>query len=105
MRRFIAVLMAATLSVTTSHVFAQTQEHTPMTDRYTRGLNQLKAIDGRDGEVVVESMTKISPDFARYLIEYPFGDIYARPQLDLRSREIATIAALTAIGKACQRFW
>ncbi|WAC48203.1 carboxymuconolactone decarboxylase family protein [Asticcacaulis sp. SL142] len=100
MRRFIAVLMAATLSVTTSHVFAQTQEHTPMNDRYTRGLNQLKAIDGRDGEVVVESMRKISPDFARYLIEYPFGDIYARPQLDLKSREIATIAALTAIGNA-----
>ncbi|QEP92724.1 carboxymuconolactone decarboxylase family protein [Klebsiella pneumoniae] len=40
------------------------------------------------------------PDFARYLIEFPFGDIYAVPWLDLRSREIATIAALTALGNA-----
>ncbi|MER8333998.1 carboxymuconolactone decarboxylase family protein, partial [Acinetobacter baumannii] len=30
----------------------------------------------------------------------PFGDIYARPGLSLRDREIATIAALTAMGNA-----
>ena len=35
-----------------------------------------------------------------YLIEFPFGDIYSRPGLDLRSREIAVIAALTALGNA-----
>jgi 4-carboxymuconolactone decarboxylase len=42
----------------------------------------------------------IAPDFARYLIEFPFGDIYSRPQLDLKSREIAVVAALTALGNA-----
>jgi 4-carboxymuconolactone decarboxylase len=41
-----------------------------------------------------------SPDFATYLIEFPFGDIYSRPGLDLRAREIATVAALTALGNA-----
>jgi len=34
------------------------------------------------------------------VIEFPFGDIYSRPGLDLRAREIATIAALTALGNA-----
>jgi 4-carboxymuconolactone decarboxylase len=34
------------------------------------------------------------------MIEFPFGDIYSRPGLDLRSREIATVAALTALGNA-----
>ncbi len=34
------------------------------------------------------------------LIEFGFGDIYSRPQLDLRAREIATIAALAALGNA-----
>ena len=34
------------------------------------------------------------------MIEFPFGDIYSRPGLDLRAREIATIAALTALGNA-----
>ena len=69
-------------------------------DRYAIGLERLSAIDGRDGQAVVESLKEISPDFARYLIEFPFGDIYARPGLDLRQREIATIAALTALGHA-----
>jgi 4-carboxymuconolactone decarboxylase len=39
-------------------------------------------------------------DFTRYLIEFPFGDIYSRPGLDLKSREIALVAALTALGNA-----
>ena len=45
-------------------------------------------------------LADIAPDFARYQIEYPFGDIYSRPGLDLRSRKIATIAALTALDNA-----
>ena len=49
---------------------------------------------------VIESLQDIAPDFAQYLIEFPFGDIYSRPGLDLRSREIATVAALTALGNA-----
>lgn len=60
----------------------------------------LQAVDGRDGQAVVASLAEICPDFARYLVEFPFGDIYARPGLDLRSREIATIAALTTLGNA-----
>ncbi len=46
------------------------------------------------------SLADIAPDFARYLIEFPFGDIYCRPGLSLRDREVATIAALTAFGNA-----
>jgi 4-carboxymuconolactone decarboxylase len=34
------------------------------------------------------------------LIEFGFGDIYSRPQLDLHAREISTIAALAALGNA-----
>ncbi len=78
------------------------QVTTPKTsrDRYAVGLERLQTIDGRDGQEVVAALSKISPDFARYLVEFPFGDIYARPGLDLRCREIATIAALSALGNA-----
>jgi len=69
-------------------------------NRYERGLAKLQEIDGGAGEQVVESLAGIAPDFARYLIEFPFGDIYSRPGLDLRSREIAVVAALTALGNA-----
>ncbi len=69
-------------------------------DRYERGLAKLREIDGKAGERVLESLEDIAPDFARYLIEFPFGDIYSRPNLDLKSREIAVVAALTALGNA-----
>ncbi|MGI0119574.1 carboxymuconolactone decarboxylase family protein [Zooshikella sp. RANM57] len=68
--------------------------------RFERGLENLKKIDGEAGEKVINGLKQIAPDLARYTIEYPFGDIYNRPGLDLRSREIATIAALTAMGNA-----
>lgn len=68
--------------------------------RYDRGLARLREVDGLAGEHVVDSLADIAPDFARYLIEFPFGDIYCRPGLDLRSREIAVVAALTAMGNA-----
>ncbi len=71
-----------------------------MTDRFERGLQNLRTIDGEAGDAVIESLKDISPDLARYTIEYPFADIYARPGLGLREREIATIAALTAMGNA-----
>ncbi|WP_417641277.1 carboxymuconolactone decarboxylase family protein [Klebsiella sp. FR21MBA2675] len=69
-------------------------------ERYTIGREMLQRVDGKGGDAVVNSLKDIALDFARYLIEFPFGDIYARPGLDLRSREIATIAALTALGNA-----
>jgi 4-carboxymuconolactone decarboxylase len=65
-----------------------------------RGKRALAEIDGTAGERVVAALSDIAPDFARYLIEFPFGDIYSRLGLDLRAREIATIAALTALGNA-----
>jgi 4-carboxymuconolactone decarboxylase len=68
--------------------------------RFTDGLEKLKEIDGEAGEQVISSLKDISPDLARYVIEFPFGDIYQRPGLDLRSRELATVAALTALGNA-----
>ncbi|WP_394178806.1 carboxymuconolactone decarboxylase family protein [Marinomonas posidonica] len=69
--------------------------------RYDIGREQLAKIDGDAGEKVIDSLKDICPDLAKYTIEYPFGDIYARPGLDLKSREIATVAALTALGN-CQ---
>ncbi|CAN7718953.1 carboxymuconolactone decarboxylase family protein [Caballeronia sp. LjRoot31] len=68
--------------------------------RLERGKRVLSEIDGEAGEKVIESLADIAPDFAKYLFEFPFGDIYSRPGLDIRAREIATIAALTALGNA-----
>lgn len=76
------------------------QEALQQSVRYSRGWEKLREIDGHAGERVIESLADIAPDFAKYLIEFPFGDIYSRPQLDLKSREIGVVAALTALGNA-----
>ncbi|MEM6434011.1 MAG: carboxymuconolactone decarboxylase family protein [Cyanobacteria bacterium P01_D01_bin.115] len=78
------------------------QIHSPntQTDRYQQGWQKLAEVDGQAGEHVIASLKDIAPDLARYIIEFPFGDIYSRPGLDLKSREIATVAALTAMGNA-----
>jgi 4-carboxymuconolactone decarboxylase len=72
----------------------------PTQERYRRGLEKLAEVDGDAGRRVIESLADVAPDMARYVIEFPFGDIYSRPGLDLKSREIATVAALTALGFA-----
>ena len=69
-------------------------------ERYQRGWAKLREIDRDQGERVVESLREIAPDFAKYLIEFPFGDIYSRAGLDLKTRELGVIAALTALGNA-----
>ena len=69
-------------------------------ERYDRGWQKLQEIDGEAGERVIESLDDIAPDLGQYTIEFPFGDIYSRPGLDLQSREIATIASLTTLGSA-----
>ncbi|EPF9726191.1 carboxymuconolactone decarboxylase family protein [Vibrio fluvialis] len=66
--------------------------------RFTAGLAKLNEIDGDAGQKVMESLQGICPELARFTVEYPFGDIYSREGLDLKSREIATVAALTALG-------
>ncbi|MCS6120844.1 carboxymuconolactone decarboxylase family protein [Shewanella baltica] len=69
--------------------------------RYVQGLAKLTEIDGEAGEKVINSLANICPDLGKYIIEYPFGDIYQREGLDLKTRELVTVAALTALGH-CQ---
>lgn len=69
-------------------------------DRYARGLELLSQVDGPAGPHVVESLADVAPDLGRFLVEYVFGDIYARTGLDLVTRELATIAMCTALGTA-----
>ncbi|EKQ52586.1 MAG: putative protein, gamma-carboxymuconolactone decarboxylase subunit like protein [Methanobacterium sp. Maddingley MBC34] len=69
-------------------------------DRYNRGWEKLKEIDGEAGEAVVESLEDIAPDLAKYVIEFSFGDIYCRQGTTLKEKEIAVVAGLTAMGNA-----
>lgn len=68
-------------------------------DKYQRGLKKLQELDPKalDSLNILE---KVVPGLARVIVEYEFCDIYTRPGLDLKTRQLVTIAALTALGHA-----
>lgn len=63
-------------------------------ERYDLGRNRLADVDGSAGEQVFDSLG----DLGRYVVEFAFGDIYSRPGLSLRDRELITVAMLAAMG-------
>ncbi len=63
-------------------------------ERYTRGRERLARVDGTAGEQIVDSLG----DLGRYIVEFAFGDVYSRPGLSLRDRELVTVAMLGAMG-------
>jgi len=81
---------------------AQTKNNTDMkpSERYVKGWEKLKEIDGEAGEKVINGLKDISPELGKFIIEYAFGDVYSRDGLDLKSKEIAVVASLTAMGTA-----
>ncbi len=66
--------------------------------RYEAGLARLSEIDGAAGENVIKALADIAPDLGRYVIEFGFGDIYSRPGLSLKSRELATSRRLPRLA-------
>lgn len=66
--------------------------------RYERGAELLNQIDGSGGEKVIRSLQDIAPDLGKYIIEFAFGDIYSRKELDIQDREIITITSLLTCG-------
>ncbi len=71
-----------------------------MTERLAKGLKVLGSINGESGKHIMSKLKDISPDMARFVIEFPYGDIYSRLGLDLKTRELITIASLVTLGFA-----
>ncbi len=70
----------------------------PEESRYDRGLGKMRAMFGPGIESALQGLAAASPDLVRCLVEFPFGDVYSRPGLDLKTREMLTVAALTVLG-------
>ena len=54
--------------------------------RFERGQARLAEVDGEAGQTVIASLA----DLGRYIIEFGFGDVYSRPGIGLKTRELAT---------------
>ena len=68
--------------------------------RYRKGLNTLRRIHGDAGVKVLDNLARTAPELSEFVITFAFGDIYARPQLSLRERQIATVASVATLGHA-----
>ncbi|MGW7253238.1 carboxymuconolactone decarboxylase family protein [Streptomyces sp. NPDC054834] len=73
-------------------------ESTTREERFAHGLEVLKRVDGEAGQRVVDSLADISPELGHQVVTWAFGEIYDRPGLAPRDRQLVTLGALTALG-------
>lgn len=62
------------------------------------GLKRIQEILGENALSLIDNFKKISPDFANYIVEYGYGELYTRKGLDDKSRELAAVANLIGQG-------
>jgi 4-carboxymuconolactone decarboxylase len=74
------------------------QESTTRDERFAHGLEVLRRIDGEAGQRVVDSLADVSPELGHQVVAWAFGEIYDRPGLAPRDRQLVTLGALTALG-------
>ncbi|MEV8567225.1 carboxymuconolactone decarboxylase family protein [Streptomyces sp. NPDC051322] len=61
-------------------------------------MDVLNRVDGESGRRVVDSLADISPELGHQVVAWAFGDIYSRPGLAPRDRQLVTLGMLTALG-------
>lgn len=66
--------------------------------RYEKGKKTLESIQNRSVEEIFKELEDIAPDLSRFVVEFPYSEIYTREELDLKTREICTVSALTVLG-------
>jgi 4-carboxymuconolactone decarboxylase len=67
-------------------------------ERYEHGRSVLDSIDGQAGVDVIDSLKDVAPELAHQVVAWGFGDIYSRPGLEARDRQLVTLGMLTALG-------
>lgn len=73
-------------------------ETTERQQRFEDGKKVLDAIDGTAGVNVIDALGDISPELAHQVVAWGFGEIYSRPGLEPRDRQLVTLGMLTALG-------
>ncbi|MFF9626008.1 carboxymuconolactone decarboxylase family protein [Streptomyces griseosporeus] len=74
------------------------QQSTTRDERFAQGLEVLQRVDGEAGQRVIDSLADISPELGHQIVAWGFGEIYDRPGLAPRDRQLVTLGMLTALG-------
>jgi 4-carboxymuconolactone decarboxylase len=67
-------------------------------DRHTSGLRALERLGGPNAAAPILAAADVAPDLVKFAIDFAFGEVLSRPGLDVRTRELCTVAALAALG-------
>lgn len=67
-------------------------------NQHENGMRRMREILGPNADTVIENLSKISPDFAHYVVDFSYGDIYSRPGLSDKMREAMAVACLMGQG-------
>ena len=71
-----------------------------MDERYELGMQVRKEVLGNEHvERAQARITELDADFQRFITETAWGGVWARPDLDRRTRSLVTIAILAALGR------
>jgi 4-carboxymuconolactone decarboxylase len=63
-----------------------------------RGREKLREVHGDRSLAAIESLG----DLGELIIQVAYGEVYSRPGLTIRERQIASVAALVATGRSSQ---
>ena len=66
--------------------------------RTERGLKTLAKTSQASGDAVIKSFNDIAPDIGHMILQHAYGDIFQRPGIDFKTRELTAVAAMAAVG-------
>lgn len=67
-------------------------------DKKELGIVRIKEILGDRAQGIIENFQKTSPDFANYIVEFAYGDLYTREGINDKTREIVAVSCLIGQG-------
>ncbi len=71
-----------------------------MSEQFEQGMKVRREVLGDEHvDRAVERTTAFTADFQNLITRYAWGEIWARPGLDRRTRSCITLAALVALGR------
>jgi 4-carboxymuconolactone decarboxylase len=101
-KQLITIILISLCSISIGYAADETKMYKEAdSERFVNGLNMVNKINGEgSGESIVDALKDVSPDLARYAIEYGFGDVLSRKTLHVKIKEMIIIANLAAMGNA-----
>ena len=72
--------------------------HDENSAEYQRGMAEIRKQLGPMADSYIRNIKALAPEFAWVNVTFPFAELYTRDVIDLKTRELCTVAALTVQG-------